>query len=130
MRHPVRFLLVVVRGAVRGRWGVSPLFSIGLIVLQLIGEDPDVVDCWEIAGAVRNDGPKSRVRNCRTLRTPRRWDRFLPAAVGERLVKDACVLLRNSRTNTHTPKRCSTLTLMRSKSCANEAGHYDRSNRQ
>ena len=99
MRHPVRFLLVVVRGAVRGRWGVSPLFSIGLIVLQLIGEDPGVVDCWEIAGAVRNDGPKSRVRNCRTLRTPRRWDRFLPAAVGERLVKDACVLLRNSRTN-------------------------------
>ena len=58
---------------------------------------------WWIVGRLRAPfgmmGQSRRVRNCRTLRTPRRWDRFLPAAVGERLVMDACVLLRNSRTN-------------------------------
>ncbi len=34
--------------------GSFRLFSLRLIVLQLIGEHLQVVDCWEIAGAVRN----------------------------------------------------------------------------
>ena len=86
----------MVFAAVRGWWSISPLFAVGLIVLQLIGEHLQVVDCWEIAGAVRNGGAKSGVRNCRTLRL---WDGFSeavgsipPGQVGERLVINVVIV--------------------------------------
>lgn len=54
MRHGCDVLVVSVGGAVRVMMGVGASFFWPLNVFHSIPERLELVDCWEIAGAVKN----------------------------------------------------------------------------